>query len=199
MCSVATRSDQKVLRTPAMSEDDTRWFTERGFAVVQTLLLLERTCRNETVRFAHINQLTWRRLKSRRNAELGASMLRLDAEAFPPPWSFSRDALASACLATDEHVVLISGELDSSMNGFAIVGRSARNAYLQRIAVRCDEQRRGVGTALVRHALAWANHRGAQTMLVNTEPSNVGALALYRRLHFATLPQSLYVLERPVH
>ena len=199
MCSVATRSDREVLRTPAVSDEDVRWFTDRGFSVVQTLVLLERHCRNDTTRFHDIHQFTWRRLTSRRNAGVIESIMALDAEAFPSPWNFSAPALSSACSATDEHTVLISGEVHGEINGFAIVGRSAHNAYLQRIAVRRMLQRRGIGSTLVRQALTWANGRGAQTVLVNTEPSNMGALALYRHLGFATLSKSLYVLERPLH
>jgi hypothetical protein len=36
-------------------------------------------------------------------------------------------------------------------------------------------------------------------MLVNTEPTNKAALALYHSLGFVTLPDPLVVLERPVH
>ena len=36
-------------------------------------------------------------------------------------------------------------------------------------------------------------------MLVNTEPTNAAALALYHSLGFVTLPDPLVVLERPVH
>jgi len=199
LCSLANRSDRRVLRTPAITEDEVRWFTDRGFSVVQTLVMLERDCRHDDEWSDDVTQLSWRRLKSRRRDELTASMLELDGEAFSPPWNFSRDSLEAACSATDEHVVLVSGEGRSPVAGFAIVGRSAHRAYLQRLAVRRDVQRRGVGTLLVRHALAWANHRGATTLAVNTEPSNEAALALYRRLRFVTVPEALHVLERPVN
>jgi hypothetical protein len=36
-------------------------------------------------------------------------------------------------------------------------------------------------------------------MLVNTEPTNTTALALYRSLGFDVLPDSLVVMERAVH
>jgi hypothetical protein len=35
-------------------------------------------------------------------------------------------------------------------------------------------------------------------MLVNTEPTNSGALALYAAIGFVVLPDPLFVLERPV-
>jgi ribosomal protein S18 acetylase RimI-like enzyme len=80
--------------------------------------------------------------------------------------------------------------------GFAIVGRSAQTAYLQRLVVRADVRRRGVATRLVKESLAWAHSRGALDLLVNTEQSNAAALALYRGLGFVTVPDRLSVLER---
>jgi ribosomal protein S18 acetylase RimI-like enzyme len=83
--------------------------------------------------------------------------------------------------------------------GFAIIGRVGVRSYLQRLAVAPEARRRGVARQLVHHASLWADGRGAATMLVNTEPTNTTALALYRSLGFDVLPDSLVVMERAVH
>ena len=132
----------------------------------------------------------------RRNSPLRESILALDAVAFPPPWNLSEDAFARACAATGEHVVLVRHTTAGRIQGFAIVGRSATNAYLQRLAVHPQARRRGVARGLVRYASAWAESRGADSLLVNTEPTNAPALALYGQLGFVLLPRRLSVLER---
>ena len=65
---------------------------------------------------------------------------------------------------------------------------------------RCDpaRQRGGIGTALVIDALHWAQRRGATSMLVNTQETNSGALALYEHLGFVREADGLDVLELPL-
>mgnify|MGYP003335797065 FL=1 len=123
-----------------------------------------------------------------------SDLLRLDNQGFAAPWNLSRDAFARACTATYDHSVIVCGTDETT--GFAIVGRSAQTAYLQRLVVRADVRRRGIATRLVQESLAWAHSRGALDLLVNTEQSNAAALALYRGLSFVTVPDRLSVLER---
>ena len=121
------------------------------------------------------------------------NVLHVDADAFPAPWNLSHGSFARACTATSDHVVLVVGD---DVDGFALVGRAAQTAYLQRLAVRGDGRRRGVARRLVQESLTWAYSRGAIELLVNTEPTNESALALYRSLGFVVVPERLSVLER---
>lgn len=186
-----------MLRTPALEQEDAAWFANRGFTETQSLVILQRECRPDAANDDLVDAYTWRRLRIRRHAGVRQSVLALDAIAFAPPWNLSDDAFARACGATSEHVILVRRAGDGSVQGFAVVGRSATNAYLQRLAVRPEERRQGVATCLVRQASAWAESRGADSLLVNTEPTNAPALALYLGLGFSLLSHRLSVLERP--
>jgi ribosomal protein S18 acetylase RimI-like enzyme len=197
-CAVVERGTALVHRTPAVAEHDSRWFTDRGFCVVQTLLMLRRDTVPRTSRETDETALwSWRRLRARRNDELRESLLQLDATAFAPPWNLSLEAFARACRATSEHAVLVTDT--DPPTAYALVGRSAQTAYLQRLAVRPERRREGIARRLVQDGLAWAHARGAIELLVNTEPGNDAALALYRGLGFVTMPERLHVLEREIH
>lgn len=194
-CTEVRGADGAVLRTPALGVSDARWFEAQGFSVVQSLVMLRRdTFPLGSRSLEDLTTWSWRKLRSRRHAPVLEHVLQLDAEGFAPPWNFSRDGFAKACTATYDHAIVVSG--DGPTTGFALVGRSAQTAYLQRLAVRGDVRRRGIASRLVHASLAWAHSRGAVELLVNTEPSNQAALSLYRKLGFATVPDPLCVLER---
>ena len=82
------------------------------------------------------------------------------------------------------------------VDGFAIVGAELGASYLQRVAVDPDAQGRGLGRSLVREAQRWAGGHGAHSMLLNTQPENHRAAALYRAEGFRLLPDRLEVLRR---
>lgn len=195
ICAVVDRGSVHVHRTPAVAEHDSRWFAARGFCVVQTLLMLRRSTMPRTSRADDdVSLSSLRRLRARRNGELRGALLQLDATSFASPWNLSQEAFDRACRATPEHAVIVT-DIDAP-NAYALVGRSAHTAYLQRLAVRPERRREGMARRLVQEALSWAHSRGATELVVNTEPSNEAALALYRGLGFATVPERLHVLER---
>lgn len=202
VCSVVARPTSTVFRTPAVADRDALWFVERGFSEVQSLVMLRRDAGPFTAHAdaPRLSQYSWRKLTSRRNDSLAGAVLRLDETAFPSPWNLTRDSFGRACRATDDHVVIVAPESTSSrrgnVSGFALVGRTARSAYLQRLAVHPDVRRRGVASRLVRDCLAWAHAGGAHELFVNTEPTNEPALGLYRSLGFVIVPDRLRVLER---
>lgn len=197
MCSTVEFANRLIYRTPALHSDDARWFTDRGFVVAQSLVMLATECRPlPTTLDDDISAWSWRKMRARRNASTLRHVIALDAESFPPPWNLSRDAFANACRATDEHAFLVSSDDLAGVRGFALVGRTASSSYLQRLAVHPEQRRQGAARRLVRRALAWSHRRGATTMYVNTEPDNLAALALYESLGFQRLPERLSVLER---
>ena len=83
-------------------------------------------------------------------------------------------------------------------SGFAISGRSGKNAYLQRLAVDPSQHGRGIGRTLTLDALRWARRSRCSGMLVNTHVGNDVAVNLYRSLGFHELSYRLVVLERSV-
>ena len=202
-----SRDGRDVLRTPALDENDARWFGERGFSVVQSLVMLRCDARHDPRREVHsipdrddesIAQWSWRRLRTRRHEATAQELLSVDAASFATPWNMTSDAFENACRATGDHVVLVASRAAQQVAGYALVGRSATNAYLQRLAVHPALRRRGIARGLVRAGLAWAHDHGASNVFVNTEPHNEAALALYASLGFVEDPRRLAVLERPV-
>ena len=199
-------------RTPALSTNDARWFFDHGFVVRQSLVMLQRTGRLGSTAIGRgtpigveYDDVTCRHVMARQRERLLSELLHIDGESFAAPWNLSPPAFRHACRATSEHRVIIASSSDAdgsatgSAIGYVIVGRSAGQAYLQRLAVHPSHRRTGIARSLVWHASQWAGTRGADSMLVNTEPTNTAALALYHSLGFVTLPDPLVVLERPVH
>ena len=199
-------------RTPALSTNDARCFFDHGFVVRQSLVMLQRTGRLGSTAIGRgtpigveYDDVTCRHVMARQRERLLSELLHIDGESFAAPWNLSAPAFRHACHATSEHRVIIAraitadGSATGSAIGYVIVGRSAGQAYLQRLAVHPSHRRTGIARSLVWHASQWAGTRGADSMLVNTEPTNAAALALYHSLGFVTLPDPLVVLERPVH
>ena len=52
------------------------------------------------------------------------------------------------------------------------------------IAVAADHRGRGVGTALMTEAFAWARGAGVEKIVLSVYPHNAGAIALYRKFGF---------------
>jgi ribosomal protein S18 acetylase RimI-like enzyme len=119
----------------------------------------------------------------------------IDRAAFEPPWRLEELGLREAYGSTTHRVFLTVGS-NGRIDGFAIVGAELGAAYLQRVAVDPTEQGRGLGKSLVREAQRWAGRQGAHTMLLNTQPVNERAAALYRAEGFRLLPDRLEVLRR---
>lgn len=195
-------------RTPALSANDARWFFDHGFVTRQTLVMLQRNGRLGSMTIGHgtpigaeYDDMTSRQVMARQRQRLLGELLVIDGESFATPWNLSAAAFRHACRATSEHRVIIAraAALGDTADGFAIVGRAAGQAYLQRLAVHPTRRRMGIARSLVIQASQWASTRGADSLLVNTEPTNAAALALYHSLGFVTLPEPLIVLERPVH
>ena len=211
-CSRLTVAGVATYRTPALSTNDARWFFDHGFVVRQSLVMLQRTGRLGSTAIGRgtpigveYDDVTCRHVMARQRERLLSELLHIDGESFAAPWNLSPPAFRHACRATSEHRVIIASSSDAdgsatgSAIGYVIVGRSAGQAYLQRLAVHPSHRRTGIARSLVWHASQWAGTRGADSMLVNTEPTNAAALALYHSLWFVTLPDPLVVLERPVH
>jgi diaminopimelate decarboxylase len=80
-----------------------------------------------------------------------------------------------------------------ALDGERIVG----HVYIQRephpvtrhvatlgIAVAADHRRRGIGAALMEHALRWCRGVGVEKVMLSVYPHNTAAIALYRRFGF---------------
>jgi ribosomal protein S18 acetylase RimI-like enzyme len=131
-------------------------------------------------------------------------VLVLDHLAFDHFWQLDENGLADALGATPRARFRVAvRESNGSTSpilivGYMITGRAASNGFLQRLAVHPTWQRRGAGRALVLDGLAWLKKRGAERAVVNTQPANHRALALYQSLGFRREARGLSVLSAGV-
>jgi ribosomal protein S18 acetylase RimI-like enzyme len=170
----------EVLSAPVHRSTMGVW-TRAGFVPHRQLLLMERSLAAPIAMPA-------------RDAEPAVvdDVVAIDRAAFDPEWRIGRLGLTDALEATPRAVVLTIG---SPPVGFTIVGVSGFTSYLQRLAVRPESARQGVGADLVRHSVVWAKGTGARSMLLNTQPENTVAMALYRAHGFELLPDRLTVMR----
>ena len=98
------------------------------------------------------------------------------------PWTrgnFS-DALAAnyACSVHEE-----GGEI----RGYAIVMPVADEAELLNIGVAADQQRKGLGRAMLSEMLEYARSRNMRSVFLEVRSSNTAAIALYRSMSFSEI------------
>jgi ribosomal-protein-alanine N-acetyltransferase len=105
----------------------------------------------------------------------------VDRTAFKPIWQISRFTLEGAFI---QAAVATVAELDNQIVGYQISTATTRGGHVARLAVHPHVQERGIGYALVRDALLKFIQRGAQTITVNTQKSNLASLAIYQKAGF---------------
>lgn len=124
-------------------------------------------------------------------------VLAVDACAFPPFWRLDDARLEHTLAVTPRARFRIAdGGAGGHVVAYAVTGRSARQGFLQRVAVHPHHQRQGLGRALVVDALRWLRRWGARRAVVNTQVDNRAALALYEDLGFRREPSGLTVLSK---
>ena len=123
-----------------------------------------------------------------------AEVLRVDAQAFPTFWRLNADGLHEARRATPSSRWRVPR--GPEVTAYSVAGRAGSRGYLQRLAVSPACQGRGLGTLLVSDSLHWLRRGGAGTVLVNTQPDNERAIALYQRCGFSVERDRLTVLCR---
>jgi ribosomal protein S18 acetylase RimI-like enzyme len=198
------RRGYRAVLTSALGEAEQPTFLDAGFRVYEELELLQHDLHGLSDGAMHeelgsggtSGELDASSTRIRRGRRRDSdAVLDLDGLAFDPFWRFDALGLADARSATPTSRFRVA-EHERRIAGYAITGRAASIGYLQRLAVHPDAQGRGIGRALVVDALVWARRRGANSVLVNTQAGNRGALLLYQRMGFVREPSGLAVLER---
>ena len=118
----------------------------------------------------------------------------IDQNAFGELWAMDHHDLRAALTATPSAELIVAHRHRETV-GFAIVGRSGRRGYLQRLAVHTSTQGLGVGSGLVNATCDWAARGDVRRLVVNTQTSNGQALRLYRRNGFVESPLGLVLLD----
>lgn len=116
----------------------------------------------------------------------------VDAASFVPEWQNSKDCLE---MAFQQAAVATVYEVDGCIAGYQISTSTPMGGHLARLAVHPDNQRQGIGYALVRDMLSQFERRGAQRVTVNTQQDNQTSLALYRKAGFRLTGESYPVFH----
>ena len=105
----------------------------------------------------------------------------IETAAFDPIWRHSEVALR---LASRQSVNFDVAELEGRIVGFQFSTRGQASAHLARITIAPDFQGRGIGGALLAHALKDFWRRGLRKVSLNTQADNMPSRQLYRRFGF---------------
>ena len=118
-----------------------------------------------------------------RGATLGdvLSVLAVDCAAFEPFWRLNRLNIQRAA-RTCPYFSLT--EEDGHVLAYLMAERMGTQGYVSRIGVRPDCQGRGLGTALMSHALSMMARDGLHSVELDTQENNERSQALYERLGF---------------
>ena len=184
------------VRTSALPAHLTDVLAGAGFRPVQHLDLLS-VAHDQPPRFGLPRDATPRAL---RRWALGSgsptvtALLDIDGLSFAAPWRLDSASFHDALRATSIARVFVSRR-NNAIDGFVLVGVTARTGFLQRLAVHPSSRRSGTATRLVARAVEWSQKQGCSTTVVNTETTNRAALGLYHSLGFRSVDTGLVVME----
>jgi ribosomal-protein-alanine N-acetyltransferase len=68
--------------------------------------------------------------------------------------------------------------------GYILTWHVADELHVMNVATRADRRRRGIGSALIREAIAYARDKRIRHVLLEVRRSNAAAIALYRAFGF---------------
>jgi ribosomal-protein-alanine N-acetyltransferase len=109
------------------------------------------------------------------------SVLRIEAQVYPRPWTHSLFVSELALRSTRAYVVAKAGR---EIVGYAGLMMSLTDGHVTTIAVDPAFQRFGIGTRLLLALTREARERGATALTLEVRLSNRGAQDLYRRFGF---------------
>jgi ribosomal protein S18 acetylase RimI-like enzyme len=117
----------------------------------------------------------------------------IDNAAFEEIWRYTYENLVTAIAQAHLAIVL---EIEDQVVAYLMASATAISAHIARLAVAPDWQGRGMGKALVHHAVTHLSEHGYARPTVNTQSDNHAALRLYRSLGFRNSGQTFPVFEK---
>ena len=96
-------------------------------------------------------------------------------------------ASLDAKLAVDDRIVV--AEHQGKIIGSIMVGYDGHRGWLYSVAVAPDQRRTGLGSKLVRHAIAELARIGCMKVNLQVQPQNSQVVAFYESLGFAVEPR----------
>jgi ribosomal-protein-alanine N-acetyltransferase len=120
------------------------------------------------------------------------SVLRIEAQVYPRPWSLALFMSELGLRATRSYVV---ARVDASVVGYAGLMLTAEDAHVTTIAVDPAWHRHKIGTRLLIQLAREALRRGARNLTLEVRVSNHAAQEMYRQFGFhpAGIRKNYYV------
>lgn len=109
-------------------------------------------------------------------------VLAVEAESFTNPWT--RAMYVWELQHRDVCHIYVARTPATAVAGFCALWLVFDEAHINNVAVLPRYRGRGMGRAILRHALADAHRRGARRATLEVRASNVDAIRLYERLGF---------------
>ena len=109
------------------------------------------------------------------------SVLRIEAQVYPRPWSLSLFMSELALRSTRAYTVVRAGGMVVGYSGLMLHGE---DAHITTIAVDPAWHRRGIATRMLIHIARTAVARGARHLTLEVRVTNTAAQALYRKFGF---------------
>jgi [ribosomal protein S18]-alanine N-acetyltransferase len=111
------------------------------------------------------------------------SVLRIESQVYPKPWSFSL-FMSELNLRSTRHYV--AARIKGLLVGYGGMMLVADESHVTNIAVDPAWQRHQIGTRVLAHLVQTARARRARHMTLEVRVSNAAAQAMYRRFGFVT-------------
>jgi len=107
------------------------------------------------------------------------SVMEIEKAAYRFPWTLS---IFEDCLRVGYSATVL--ELDESLVGYGIISVAAGEAHLFNLCIHPELQHCGYGRRILKHLLALAQQKGAQSVFLEARSSNQAAIALYHKMGF---------------
>jgi ribosomal protein S18 acetylase RimI-like enzyme len=157
------------------------WFKEvlakNDFHLVNQVVLLQWDSVSPIPAIKNVPQLVLRPI----NFDDLPIVTEIDNQAFEPLWQISQESLEYAFRQSS---VSTLAEMDGYPVGYQISTGNPLGGHLARLAVRQQNQKQGIGSALLFDLLNQFKRRGAVRVTVNTQQTNHASLSLYHRIGF---------------
>jgi len=111
-----------------------------------------------------------------------AEVMRIEHDIYPYPWSEGNfiDSLES------DYLCKIAEQLDEIV-GYGVLMPAPGEVHLLTIGIAAPHQRKGYGVILLHQLLDLARAHDAERVILEVRPSNIAALALYRKCGFTRI------------